>query len=174
MTDLEICRDEASFAEECSRLVMLTASKLVPMGAHAAVAESLTGGLISSEIVRAAGSSRWFKEGCVTYAEEAKIRRLGVLPESIERFTAVSSKVAGEMAAGVLNSSESDIAVAATGLAGPGADEYGRPAGLVFIGGACRQGFVTKKLSLSGDRLEVRRQAALAALRLLAALAELL
>ena len=162
---------EAEFAEACSRVVSETARLLSSKGAWAASAESLTGGLLASEIVRVPGSSRWFKEGCVTYTDGAKASRLGVSPALIASETAVSRPVARAMAEGMLASSGADIAVSTTGVAGPGPDELGRPAGLVFIGGAAKNGSVTRELSLSGSRLDIRRQAVYAALLLMRELA---
>lgn len=163
-----------SFESECSALVERIAGILTEKGAWASAAESLTGGLIASEIVRVAGSSRWFKEGCVTYTDEAKSARLLISSELIREHTAVSRPVAGAMAEGMLLTSGADIAVSATGLAGPGPDGLGRGAGLVFIGGATKTGSVTKEFSLSGSRTEIRRQTALHALRLMLELARLL
>ena len=165
-------KDEAGFALACSALVNRIAAVLLEKGLHAAAAESLTGGLISSEIVRVAGSSRWFAEGCVTYTDAAKAARLGVDKTVLAENTAVSMPVAMQMAEGMMRTSGTDIAVSATGLAGPGADEFGREAGLVFIGGANKHGSVGRRLSLSGDRLTIRQRAAYCALRLLLSLAE--
>ena len=161
------------FEGECSALAAQIGELLTGKGMFASAAESLTGGLISSEIVRAAGASKWFYEGCVTYSSEAKIKRLGVERKLIESDTAVSAGVAMQMASGLITRGGADIAVSATGLAGPGPDELGRPAGLVYIGGACRFGCAAKRLCLTGDRTEIRRQAAYAALRLLLKLARL-
>ena len=166
-------KSEESFEKACAELVLAIKEELTKKHAWAAVAESLTGGLISTEIVGVPGSSQWFKEGCVTYTEQAKMQRLGVKSDTLARFSAVSRQTAEQMALGMLSSSGADIAVAATGLAGPGPDEFGREPGLVYIGGAAKNGFVVKELHLSGDRLEIRRQAAYAALCLLAGLAKL-
>ena len=150
-----------------SVIVNQIASSLIARHCTAAVAESLTGGLIASEIVRIAGSSRWFLEGAVTYTDNAKSRRLLISPNLIEENTAVSRIVAEEMAKGMLITSGADIAVSTTGLAGPGCDAMGRAAGLVYIAGACKKGVVSKRLCLSGDRTYIREQAAYCALRLL-------
>lgn len=122
------------------------------------VAESLTGGMIASSLVDKAGSSRWFKEGFVTYCNEAKIRRLGVNPAVICKHTAVCAEVAAEMAMGALRLSAADAAVAVTGLAGPGTDEFGRAPGLVFIAAAFRGGVAIRRFEFSGDRGEVRKK----------------
>ncbi len=156
-----------------SSVVQDIAAHLLQRGRTAAVAESLTGGLVASEIVRVAGSSRWFIEGVVTYTDAAKIRRLGVDPAVIAMHTAVSRETAEAMAMGCRFTSGADITVATTGLAGPGGDEFGRPAGLVYIAGACEAGVVSGELHLSGDRTDVRETAAYAALMLLRELSHL-
>lgn len=157
-----------------SSIVTDIASALTAKKASAAVAESLTGGMVASEIVRISGSSKWFIEGAVTYADDAKVRRLGVSRELIERKTAVCREVAQSMALGVRAASGADIAVSTTGLAGPGCDELGREAGLVYIAGAYTNGVVSKRLNLVGDRTQIREIAAYEALLLLRGLAFLL
>lgn len=164
---------EKSFEEKCSALVRETADELVGKHAFAACAESLTGGMLASAIVDVPGSSKWFTEGCVTYSNEAKIRALGVSPKLLSEYTAVSRPAAKAMAEGIILKTGADVAVSTTGLAGPGPDELGREAGLVFIAGATRNGSVTRELKLSGDRTEIRRKTVLSALSLLAELAKL-
>lgn len=161
------------FEAACGSLVYGTGRILKEKRAHAACAESLTGGLLSSCIVDVPGASEWFAEGCVTYSNEAKIGRLGVSPAVIAEHTAVSRETARAMAEGELFASRADIAVSTTGLAGPGPDELGREAGLVFIGGATKKGSVTRELALSGSRTEIRRQTVYEAIKLLYALAKL-
>ena len=165
---------EAEFASAMELIVRELSRRMAEKGAHAAVAESLTGGLISSEIVRVPGVSVWFSEGCVTYTDAAKMNRLCVSKALLDEHTAVSREAARAMAEGELDAANADIAVSATGLAGPGKDEYGRDAGLVFIGGATKKGSATKELRLSGDRLEIRREAAYEAVKLLNALSKLI
>ncbi|MCR5808757.1 MAG: CinA family protein [Clostridiales bacterium] len=158
---------EAEFVSACTELVKRISAVMNEKHLTASAAESLTGGLVSSEIVRVPGVSAWFLEGCVTYTDGAKKRRLGVSPDTLSSHTAVSRETAREMAEGMIETSGSDIAVSATGLAGPGPDEYGRPAGLVFIGGASKNGSITKELRLEGSRIVIRRQAAYEALKLM-------
>ena len=165
---------EAENRAACRALAAAAGQILKQKRAHAAVAESLTGGMLASRIVDVPGASGWFIEGCVTYTDEAKMRRLGVSEEVIRSCTAVSRETAGAMAQGELSASGADIAVSTTGLAGPGPDEYGRPAGLVFIGGATAKGSVTRQLTLSGTREQIREATALEALKLLYKLAELI
>lgn len=162
-----------NFDEKCAAIVLLAANELVNKHGFAAVAESLTGGMLASEIVNVPGSSNWFTEGCVTYSNEAKIRSLGVSSAVLDEYTAVSRPVAKAMAEGLLLKTNADVAVSTTGLAGPGPDELGREAGLVFIGGATKRGSVTRELRLSGDRTEIRQQTVLSALTLLLELAKL-
>ncbi|MBR3487198.1 MAG: nicotinamide-nucleotide amidohydrolase family protein [Clostridia bacterium] len=169
-----IFENENAFEAACGAVVTEISALMNEKSATAAAAESLTGGLISSEIVRVPGVSSWFAEGCVTYTDGAKMRRLTVSPVTLAQHTAVSRETAREMAEGMRASSGADIAVSATGLAGPGPDELGRPAGLVFIGGAAPHGSVTKELALSGSRLEIRQQAAYEALKLMLGLAKTL
>ena len=134
------------------------AALLTERGLFVTAAESLTGGMISSSLVDIPGSSNWFSDGFVTYSNESKIKRLGVDAQTLVRETAVSAPVARMMAAGALEKSGADFAVAVTGLAGPGADEYGRPAGLVYIGIAFRGGTASKEYAFSGTRADIRKK----------------
>ena len=165
---------EAETNAACRALAEAAGRILIKKQARAAVAESLTGGMLASKIVDVPGASNWFIEGCVTYTDEAKTRRLGVPEGVLAAHTAVSRETARAMAEGELRLSGGDIAVSTTGLAGPGPDGYGRPAGLVFIGGASEKGSVTKELSLTGTRAEIRAQTVFEALKLLYKLAELI
>lgn len=172
---MSICFENgAEFASAMEKEVRELSLIMTEKGASAAAAESLTGGLIASEIVGVPGVSKWFRECAVTYTDEAKIRRLGVSAKLIEEHTAVSRPVARLMAEGELKAADADIAVSATGLAGPGKDELGRDAGLVFIGGAMKNGSVTRELRLAGSRLAIRRATAYEAVKLMKALAKLI
>lgn len=166
--------NDAEFSSLCSELVEKIGAELIKKGAFASCAESLTGGLLASEIVGVPGASRWFAEGCVTYTDGAKAKRLLIPPKLIAAHTAVSRPVAKLMAEGGLKTSGASVSVSTTGLAGPGPDEYGRPAGLVFIGGATENGSVTKELGLSGSRLVIRRQTVYEALKLMYELAKII
>ncbi|MDO4966344.1 MAG: CinA family protein [Lachnospiraceae bacterium] len=120
-------------------------------------AESCTGGLISGTIVNVSGASDVFNEGYVTYSNEAKNRLLGVKKETLEKFGAVSEQVAMEMAKGALNKSNADVAVAVTGIAGPGGGTKEKPVGLVYIGVAVKEKVSVNKFNFDGDRLTVRK-----------------
>ncbi|HOO22665.1 MAG TPA: nicotinamide-nucleotide amidohydrolase family protein [Clostridia bacterium] len=126
----------------------------------AAVAESCTGGLISAGIVNVSGASKVFYEGVVTYSNQSKIYRLGVSPESLAEFGAVSSEVAKEMAYGLIDD-EVDIAISTTGIAGPDGGTPEKPVGLVYIGiaGASLEEPIAIRNIFKGTRSEIRRSA---------------
>lgn len=102
-------------------------------GVRIATAESCTGGLIAATLTDIPGSSDVFERGFVTYSNAAKREMLGVRAETLAAYGAVSEAVAGEMAAGALDHSAADWAVAVTGIAGPGGSEH-KPEGRVCFG----------------------------------------
>ena len=114
-----------------------------------AFAESCTGGLISKRITDVPGASEVFGFGFCTYANEAKMKILGVKEETLAAHGAVSEETAYEMAQGALNVSGADIAVAVTGIAGPGGGTPEKPVGLVYMGVATKNGVTVKKLLLA-------------------------
>lgn len=131
-----------------------------------ATAESCTGGLVAGAITAIAGSSAWFERGFVTYTNEAKVELLGVAPDLIDVHGAVSMPVARAMAEGALAHSPADLAVAITGVAGPGGGTAGKPVGMVCLAWARRGGETDAvTLQLPGDRAAVRAAAVAAALR---------
>jgi len=138
-------------------------------GTRVATAESCTGGLIAAALTEIAGSSDVFERGFVTYSNEAKNELLGVAPAMLAAHGAVSAEVAGAMAAGALAHSRADMAVAVTGIAGPGGGSAAKPVGLVYIGVARRGGASSvERHVFSGDRTDIRRATAARALELLA------
>lgn len=133
-----------------------------------ASAESCTGGLISAAVTERAGSSSVFDRGFVTYSYESKEDLLGVSHEILEHHGAVSHECASAMVQGALAHSRADIAVAVTGIAGPGGGLPGKPVGLVYIAAALRgQTPVVTKNLFTGDRNAVRGQTVDTALQLL-------
>lgn len=131
------------------------------------LAESCTGGGQSAAITDVPGSSAWFDRGFVTYSNSAKVELLGVKPETLQRFGAVSRETALEMAAGALEHSHADLALAVTGIAGPEGGTPEKPVGTVYI--ACQvraQAGDCVEKHFSGDRQAVRRQVAEFGLRL--------
>jgi nicotinamide-nucleotide amidase len=141
-------------------------------GRRLAVAESCTGGLVAAALTEIPGASDVFEAGFVTYSNEAKTGLLNVSGEVLETFGAVSIATAWAMAQGALARSEADIAVAITGIAGPGGGSERKPVGTVLFARA-RRGEDPKEVVADarafGDlgRGEIRLQAALCALELL-------
>ena len=121
--------------EELARDIVERASA---RGETVSTAESLTAGMIASTIADIPGASAVLRGGAVTYCDEIKHRVLGVEQETLDRFSAVSHQTAREMAAGSLDLYQSDIAVSATGYAGPGGGTEQDPAGTFYIGWAYR------------------------------------
>ena len=134
-------------------------------GITCATAESCTGGLVAGAITAIAGSSEWFDRGFVTYSNDAKHRLLGVPWAMLEAHGAVSEPVARAMAEGALRGSLAEVAVAITGIAGPGGGSAGKPVGTVCFGWG-RVGFDTRvaTLRLAGNRTGVREESVLVAL----------
>lgn len=131
-------------------------------------AESCTGGLVGGAITRIPGSSDAYDRGYITYSNTAKIDSLGVDPDLIEEFGAVSEAVAREMALGALSASGADVAVSITGIAGPGGSDV-KPAGLVWFGLATSSGLIETLEQRFGDigRDVVRQASVKQALELL-------
>jgi len=135
-------------------------------GLKVATAESCTGGGVAEAVTRTAGSSAWFDRGFVAYANEAKVDLLGVRQETLGTHGAVSEAVAREMALGALHQSDADLAVAVTGVAGPGGGTATKPVGLVWFAWASLGGTVESRFEIfGGDRAAVRGQAVREALR---------
>jgi nicotinamide-nucleotide amidase len=129
-------------------------------------AESCTGGWIAKTVTDIAGSSEWFECGLAAYSYEAKQALLGVRPRTLEENGAVSRETVLEMVSGALVHSGGSIAVAVTGIAGPGGGTEGKPVGTVWIGWKRRGGYArAEAFHFDGDREAVRRQTVAAALR---------
>lgn len=124
-----------------------------------ATAESCTGGLIAATCTDLAGSSRWFERGFVTYSNAAKCELLGVDAALIAAHGAVSEPVAAAMASGALAHSQAQVALAVTGLAGPGGGSAEKPVGTVCFGFALPGLLLTETQYFEGDRAEVRMAA---------------
>ncbi len=137
-------------------------------GRRIAVAESCTGGLLAGALTEPAGASDVFERGFVTYSNAAKVDLLGVSPETLAQFGAVSEEVAREMAKGALDGSEADVAVSVTGIAGPGSSES-KPEGRVCFGLALAGGGVRSQVRDFGaiGRAKVRAASVAHALMLL-------
>ncbi len=149
-----------SLPETCARLLADDHLTL-------ALAESCTGGLLASELVAIPGCSKFLLEGCVAYSDDAKMRRLGVKPETLEQFSAVSEACAREMAEGVRAASGASYALATTGYAGPDGGTEEDPVGTVYIALASAAGTQVKRIRLFGERARIREIACLHAFDLL-------
>jgi nicotinamide-nucleotide amidase len=138
-----------------------------------ATAESCTGGLVAGALTDIAGSSAVVDRGFVTYTNEAKHQMLGVPNATLERHGAVSRETAEAMARGALGHASADLAVAITGIAGPGGGSADKPVGLVHFAAASRNGDLIHRERRFGDigRGEVRRRSVLQALSMLTELA---
>ncbi len=131
-----------------------------------ATAESCTGGWIAQVVTATAGSSEWFERGFVTYSNAAKHDLLGVAEATLAEHGAVSAATVAEMVAGALRHSRARIAVAVSGVAGPGGGSAAKPVGTVFIGWGTREGGIEiAARHFGGDREAVRRQTVVFALR---------
>ncbi len=135
-------------------------TKLRDHGYMLVTAESCTGGLISSAITAKAGSSDVFDRGFVTYSNEAKMEQLGVSEQLLKTHGAVSTLTAEAMVKGALEHSKADLALAVTGIAGPGGGSEDKPVGLVYIGYGMRgEPVKVARHDFVGGREEVRLQA---------------
>lgn len=130
-----------------------------------ATAESCTGGGVAQAVTDIAGSSAWFERGFVTYTNLSKTEMLGVPAQLIASHGAVSEEVAAAMARGALAHSGAHVAVATTGIAGPGGAVPGKPVGTVWFGWASAGAVQTERQVFAGDRQAVREQAVAHALR---------
>lgn len=130
-----------------------------------ATAESCTGGWVSQAVTSVAGSSDWFERGYVTYSNAAKREALGVPKRILDRNGAVSEQTAREMARGALRKSRAGIALAVTGIAGPGGGVPGKPVGTVCFAWARGRKIRSETKRFKGGRGRVRRQSVIHALR---------
>ena len=154
----------AVFAMNGETMEEIIGNLLKRQGKTLSVAESCTGGLIGERITEVSGSSAYYIEGAITYANDAKIRSLSVPKELIENFGAVSAEVAQAMAHGMKEKAKTDYAISVTGIAGPSGGSEDKPVGLVFIGYADEKQVKSFKIILPGDRYLVRWRASSAAL----------
>ncbi len=136
-------------------------------GLTIAVAESCTGGLLSSMITDVPGSSGYFLGGVVAYSNETKKRLLKVSPSSLKKYGAVSARVAADMARGVSARLSSDIGLSITGIAGPGGGSVKKPVGTVYIGISIDGRSFVKGFRFKGTRRSIKRQSATSALNAL-------
>ncbi|MGI8469456.1 MAG: competence/damage-inducible protein A [Pyrinomonadaceae bacterium] len=154
----------AVFAVNGELLEEVVGKLLKETGKTLSVAESCTGGLIGERLTDVVGSSAYFMQGVVAYANKAKIKTLNVAPEIIEKHGAVSCEAAEAMAKGMRELAETDYAISVTGIAGPGGGTAEKPVGTIFIGYADEAKVKSFKIILPGDRFLIRWRASQAAL----------
>ena len=139
---------------------------LAQAGWRLTTAESCTGGWVAQCVTAVAGSSGWFERGFVVYSNEAKTELLEVNPGLIAQHGAVSEAVVCAMTAGALRHSRADLALAVSGIAGPGGGTPEKPVGTVWLAWQCREGECRARcFNFEGDRRAVRRQAVVMALQ---------
>ena len=128
---------------------------LISKNMSIAVAESCTGGLLSSSLTSIPGASSYFNCGFITYSNESKIKMLNVDSQTIELFGAVSERVAYEMAVGAGQHSQSNLAISVTGIAGPSGGTAEKPVGMVCFGFYVEGAVSTTTQFFSGVRSEI-------------------
>ena len=155
----------ASLAEQLGGFMLAAGQRL-------ATAESCTGGWLAKTLTDLPGSSRWFECGYVTYSNEAKVRDLGVLPETLADHGAVSEQTALEMAAGTVRRTGAHVAIAITGVAGPDGGNPEKPVGTVWFAVAFEneREAQARVQHFSGDRESIRRDSVKYALEWLVAI----
>ena len=141
------------------------AELLQARGLMLCTAESCTGGLIAAACTDRAGSSLWFERGFVSYSNASKSQLLGVPTELIARHGAVSQEVARAMASGALSHSQAQLAVAVTGVAGPGGGSVDKPVGTVWLAWALGAQVRAERQHFAGDRAAVRQATVIHALQ---------
>ena len=146
-----------------NELAQLVVKQLKKKNLTLATAESITGGGLAFEITSIAGSSEVFLGGVVSYSDQSKKKFLGITSALLKKETAVSERVAIEMAQAIRAEMKSDFAIATTGVAGPG-NAYGQKAGTVWIAIASKKETISVALSLSEDREAVRNATIMSAL----------
>ena len=151
-------------ATQLAAAVQAVANTLLRRQWMLATAESCTGGMVAAACTDLAGSSAWFERGFVTYSNAAKTQMLGVDAQLIATHGAVSEPVARAMAQGALQHSAAQVALAITGVAGPGGGTDAKPVGMVWFGFAGPWGVHTEVQHFGGERAAVRQAAALHAL----------
>ena len=137
-----------------------------------ATAESCTGGMLGNFLTNISGSSEYFDRGIISYSNRAKMELLGVSPETLEKYGAVSEQTAREMAEGVRKRSGVDIGISTTGIAGPTGGTKDKPVGLVYVGLSTEEKTIVRKFLFKGNRIENKESACAAALEMLLELLE--
>jgi len=150
---------------DLKKIAEVLSKRALAIGGSIATAESCTGGWVAKILTDIPGSSAWFDRGFVTYTNESKQEMLGVTAATLDTQGAVSKQTVHEMALGALSKSRASIAVAISGIAGPGGAMPDKPVGMVCFAWAQREGNLRLSCEqFSGDRDQIRRQAVACAL----------
>jgi len=150
---------DAVFGEDDDTLGSVVAGELIARGLTVSVAESCTGGLVSARLTDISGISAAFTQGIVAYSNETKMRLVGVKPETLSKFGAVSDATARELAEGARRSAGADYGISATGIAGPAGGSLEKPVGLVYVAVASARGTTSRELRLRQTRDQIRDRA---------------
>lgn len=151
------------FGENSDRLDTIVIKKIAEKNFKLSVAESCTGGLLSSIILSNSGASSVYEEGYITYSNNSKVKNLNVDSETIDKYGAVSEETVYEMLKGL----KTEIGIAISGVAGPNGGTLEKPVGTVYIGTKIIDKYLVKKYNFRGDRDNIRRRAAYSGLNLL-------
>lgn len=152
---------DAVYSSDNKNLEEVAAEMLLSANTTISLAESCTGGLVASKLTDIPGISKVFDRGLVTYSNRAKAESLGVKQETLDRYGAVSSETAVEMAEGIRRVAGTHIGLSITGIAGPDGGTPEKPVGLVYVALASETGVECKKLNLWGNRSRIRNVTAL-------------
>lgn len=164
MNEIKARLGQYIYSFENEELHKVTADLLLKNGTGIAIAESCTGGMLTSMLTDIPGISKVLYMGAVTYSNESKISVLGVSPDTIGKYGAVSPETAAEMAKGARGACGCKLGLSITGIAGPGGGSDEKPVGLVYIGLSDDEGTTVRKLNLWGSRDRIRYSACLNAL----------
>lgn len=155
------------FGYDDETLESAVGKKLLALKKTIAVAESCSGGLISSRLTDVSGSSKYFIRGAVPYSNDVKVKYLGVSKDSLKKYGAVSGQVAVEMARGIRSIMGVDLGLGVTGIAGPTGGTAKKPVGLVYIALAQDRESVVKEFRFTGSRQDIKWQTSQAALNMI-------
>ena len=158
---------DAVYAEGDTSMAEVAGKLLMEKNLKIAVAESLTGGLVSAALIENPGISSVFTEGITAYSNEAKVRLLGVKEETLKKYGAVSEECAMEMAKGAAERAGTDVGLSTTGIAGPDGGSDEKPVGTVYVGFFAQGRNFARKFTFSGTRDRIRERAVYSALNLL-------
>lgn len=152
LNDYVYALEDISLAEQLFRLLKLRRMKI-------AIAESFTGGGVGKRLVEVSGVSEVYFEGLNTYSNQAKMERLGVSELTLNQRGAVSAETAYQMAEGLLNAGNCEVAISTTGIAGPKSDNTSKPVGLAYIGVGVEDDIAVYKFNFAGDRRAITEKA---------------